>query len=76
MIWLVVYDICNFGELLICRTNLLIIQLCHRIICELCKYPQSIEIQSILIIQIKHIALQCSFTESHLFNHLKFISYE
>ena len=35
------------------------------------------EIQFILIIQIKHIALQCPFTKSHLFNHLKFmISYE
>ena len=50
--------------------------LCHKIIFELCKCLQSIEIQFILIIQIKHIALQCSFTKSHLFNHLKFISYE
>ena len=50
--------------------------LCHKIIFELCKYPQDVEIQPILIFQIKHIALQCPFTKSHLFNHLKFISYE
>ena len=48
----------------------------HKIIFELCKCLQGVEIQVILIIQFKHIALQCSFTESHLFNHLKFISYE
>lgn len=50
--------------------------LCYKIIFELCKHLQGVEIQTILIIQFKHIALQCSFTKSHLFNHLKFISYE
>ena len=39
--------------------------LCHKIIFELCKHLQDTEIQVVLIIQFKHIALQCSFTKSH-----------
>lgn len=65
----------NF-EHLFQSTDYLIRLLRRKIIFELCKCLQGVEIQVILIIQIKHIALQCSFTKSHLFNHLKFISYE
>lgn len=68
--------ICGNFERLFQSTDYLVRLLCHKIIFELCKCLQGVEIQNVLIVQIKHIALQCSFTKSHLFNHLKFISYE